>query len=121
MNDVSARSIERFGKFGGCCAMIAVGIVGKALLPCILLLCVSLARAQDIRIAVAGSMTGSLAEAGDEVKRGAELAAAKWTICSPEPLATSKNYARNRGCAVSQAHIGGYRSSSSQAPRNSKL
>ena len=55
--------------------MIAVGIVGKALLPCILLLCVSLARAQDIRIAVAGSMTGSLAEAGDEVKRGAELAA----------------------------------------------
>ena len=55
--------------------MIAVRIVGTALLPCISLLCVSLARAQDIRIAVAGSMTGSLAEAGDEVKRGAELAA----------------------------------------------
>ncbi len=33
------------------------------------------ASAQDIRIAVAGSMTGSLAEAGDQVKRGAELAA----------------------------------------------
>jgi branched-chain amino acid transport system substrate-binding protein len=31
--------------------------------------------AQDIRIAVVGSMTGSLAEAGDEVKRGAALAA----------------------------------------------
>jgi hypothetical protein len=46
---------------------------------------------------------------------------AKWTICSPEPFATSKNYARNRDCAVSQAHIGGYRSSSSRAPRNSKL
>jgi branched-chain amino acid transport system substrate-binding protein len=75
MNDVSARSIKRFSKFGGCCAMIAVRIVGNALLHCILLLCVSLARAQDIRIAVAGSMTGSLAEAGDEVKRGAELAA----------------------------------------------
>jgi branched-chain amino acid transport system substrate-binding protein len=56
-------------------AMTAVRIVGKTLLRCILLLCVSSAHAQDIRIAVAGSMTGSLAEAGDEVKRGAELAA----------------------------------------------
>jgi branched-chain amino acid transport system substrate-binding protein len=55
--------------------MTAVRIVGKTLLRCILLLCVSSAHAQDIRIAVAGSMTGSLAEAGDEVKRGAELAA----------------------------------------------
>ena len=55
--------------------MSAVRIVRKALLPSILLLCVSSAHAQDIRIAVAGSMTGSLAEAGDEVKRGAELAA----------------------------------------------
>ena len=53
--------------------MTAVRIVGKTLLPCILLVCVSSAHAQDIRIAVAGSMTGS--EAGDEVKRGAELAA----------------------------------------------
>ena len=55
--------------------MSAVRIVRKALLPSILLLRVSSAHAQDIRIAVAGSMTGSLAEAGDEVKRGAELAA----------------------------------------------
>jgi branched-chain amino acid transport system substrate-binding protein len=55
--------------------MTAVRIVGKTLLPCILLLCVSSAHAQDIRIAVAGSMTGSLTEAGDQIKRGAELAA----------------------------------------------
>jgi branched-chain amino acid transport system substrate-binding protein len=31
--------------------------------------------AEDLRIAVAASMTGPLAESGDEVKRGAELAA----------------------------------------------
>ena len=45
------------------------------LLPSILLLCVCSAHAQDIRIAVVGSMTGSFAGAGDQVKRGAELAA----------------------------------------------
>jgi branched-chain amino acid transport system substrate-binding protein len=73
--EVAARSIERFGKLGGCCAMIAVRIIGRALLPSILLLCVGSAVAQDIRIAVVGSMTGPLAESGDENKRGAELAA----------------------------------------------
>jgi branched-chain amino acid transport system substrate-binding protein len=75
MNDVAARSIERFGKLGGCYAMIAVRIAGRALLLSILLLCVCSAHAQDIRIAVVGSMTGSFAGAGDQVKRGAELAA----------------------------------------------
>jgi branched-chain amino acid transport system substrate-binding protein len=75
MNDVAARSIERFGKWGGCYAMIAVRIAGRALLACILLFCVSSGHAQDIRIAVVGPMTGSFAGAGDQVKRGAELAA----------------------------------------------
>ena len=54
---------------------MAIRIVGRALLPSILLLCVCSAHAQDVRIAVVGSMTGSLAGAGDQVKRGAELAA----------------------------------------------
>jgi hypothetical protein len=49
--------------------------IRRILLPCVLLHCVSLAHAQDIRIAVVGSMTGPLAESGDEDKRGAELAA----------------------------------------------
>jgi branched-chain amino acid transport system substrate-binding protein len=40
-----------------------------------LIFCTRAAWAQDIRIAVAAPMTGPLAEAGDEVKRGAELAA----------------------------------------------
>jgi branched-chain amino acid transport system substrate-binding protein len=75
MKGVAAPSLERFGKLVGDDAMTAVRIVGNASLPCILLLCLPSAHAQDIRIAVAGSMTGSLAEAGDEVKRGAELAA----------------------------------------------
>jgi branched-chain amino acid transport system substrate-binding protein len=54
---------------------MALRIAAKALLISALILCTRAACAQDIRIAVAGSMTGSLAEAGDEVKRGAELAA----------------------------------------------
>jgi hypothetical protein len=45
------------------------------LLRSILLLWLASAHAQDIRIAVVGSMTGPLAESGDENKRGAELAA----------------------------------------------
>ena len=55
--------------------MTAIRIVGRTLLPSILLLCLCSAYAQDIRIAVVGSMTGSFAGAGDQVKRGAELAA----------------------------------------------
>jgi branched-chain amino acid transport system substrate-binding protein len=122
MNDVSARSIERFGKFGGCCAMIAARIVGKALLPCILLLCVSLARAQDIRIAVAGSMTGSLAEAGDEVKRGAELAAKdinaasgvngrkivlsiEYDACDPKQAVSVANHVVGEQIALVDGHV----------------
>ena len=50
-------------------------IVAKALFIPALIFCPRAASAQDIRIAVAGSMTGPLAEAGDQVKRGAELAA----------------------------------------------
>ena len=55
--------------------MTAIRIVGRTLLPSILLLCLCSAHAQDVRIAVVGSMTGSFAGAGDQVKRGAELAA----------------------------------------------
>ena len=55
--------------------MRAVRIVESALLPSILLLWLGSAHAQDIRIAVVGSMTGPLAESGDEDKRGAEMAA----------------------------------------------
>ncbi len=55
--------------------MTAIRIVGGTLVPSILLLCLGSAVAQDIRIAVVGSMTGPLAESGDEDKRGAELAA----------------------------------------------
>src|SRR5271154_5596186 len=55
--------------------MAAVRVVGRAFLPSLLLLWLGSAHAQDIRIAVVGSMTGPLAESGDEVKRGAELAA----------------------------------------------
>ncbi len=50
-------------------------IAARALLIAGLIFCFRDASAQDIRIAVAGSMTGSLAEAGDQVKRGAEMAA----------------------------------------------
>jgi len=50
-------------------------IIARALFVSSSISCIHAAWAQDIRIAVAGSMTGSLAEAGDEVKRGAELAA----------------------------------------------
>ena len=53
--------------------MTAIRIVGRILVPSILLLCLGSAVAQDIRIAVVGSMTGPLAESGDENKRGAEL------------------------------------------------
>jgi branched-chain amino acid transport system substrate-binding protein len=55
--------------------MTAVRIIGRTLPLSILLLWLGSAHAQDIRIAVVGSMTGPLAESGDEVKRGAELAA----------------------------------------------
>jgi branched-chain amino acid transport system substrate-binding protein len=55
--------------------MTAVRVVGRALLPSILLLWLGSAHGQDIRIAVVGSMTGPLAESGDEDKRGAEMAA----------------------------------------------
>jgi branched-chain amino acid transport system substrate-binding protein len=54
---------------------VALQIVGRALLISALTLSARSACAQDIRIAVAGSMTGPLAIAGDQVKRGAELAA----------------------------------------------
>jgi branched-chain amino acid transport system substrate-binding protein len=56
-------------------ATMALGIAAKVLLTSAMIFGVRDASAQDIRIAVAGSMTGSLAEAGDQVKRGAELAA----------------------------------------------
>jgi branched-chain amino acid transport system substrate-binding protein len=49
-------------------------IISRALFISTLIFCTRTVCAQDIRIAVVGSMTGSLAEAGDEVKRGAELA-----------------------------------------------
>ena len=75
VDGVAARSIDRFCKMGGCCAMTAIRIVGRTLVLSILLLWLGSAHAQDIRIAVVGSMTGPLAESGDENKRGAELAA----------------------------------------------
>ena len=49
--------------------------LAKALLGFSLSVPLTAAHAEDIRIAVVGSMTGSLAEAGDQVKRGAEMAA----------------------------------------------
>jgi branched-chain amino acid transport system substrate-binding protein len=55
--------------------MTAIRIAGRALLASISLLWLGSTHAQDIRIAVVGSMTGPLAESGDEDKRGAELAA----------------------------------------------
>src|SRR6201987_1046850 len=54
---------------------MALQITAGAILTAALIFCARVTCAQDIRIAVAGSMTGFLAEAGDEVKRGAELAA----------------------------------------------
>ncbi len=54
---------------------MALRIAAKVFLTSALIFCLRDASAQDIRIAVAGSMTGSLAEAGDQVRRGAELAA----------------------------------------------
>ena len=50
-------------------------IISRALLTSALIFFTRAACAEDIRIAVAASMTGPLAESGDEVKRGAELAA----------------------------------------------
>jgi len=50
-------------------------IVARSLVIAASIFCIRAACAQDIRIAIAGAMTGPLAEAGDEVKRGAELAA----------------------------------------------
>jgi branched-chain amino acid transport system substrate-binding protein len=49
--------------------------IARALFFSALIFCTRTAWAQDIRIAVVGSMTGPLAESGDEDKRGAELAA----------------------------------------------
>jgi branched-chain amino acid transport system substrate-binding protein len=54
---------------------MASQIIATALFVSGLIFCTRAACAQDIRIAVAASMTGPLAESGDEVKRGAELAA----------------------------------------------
>jgi branched-chain amino acid transport system substrate-binding protein len=54
---------------------MALQIIATSLFISTSIFCTRAACAQDIRIAVAGSMTGFLAEAGDEVKRGAELAA----------------------------------------------
>ena len=54
---------------------MSIQIIARALFTSALIFCTRTACAQDIRIAVVGSMTGPLAEAGDEVKRGAELAA----------------------------------------------
>ena len=54
---------------------MALQIIAKALFVSALISCTRAACAQDIRIAVVGSMTGPLAESGDEVKHGAELAA----------------------------------------------
>ena len=51
---------------------MALQITAGAILTAALIFCARVTCAQDIRIAVAGSMTGFLAEAGDEVKRGAE-------------------------------------------------
>jgi branched-chain amino acid transport system substrate-binding protein len=49
--------------------------IAAAALPLALLCHSPAAAAEDIRIAVVGSMSGSLAGAGDQVRRGAELAA----------------------------------------------
>jgi branched-chain amino acid transport system substrate-binding protein len=49
--------------------------LSKAVLGMTWLASLSPARAEDIRIAVVGPMTGSNASVGDQVKRGAELAA----------------------------------------------
>jgi branched-chain amino acid transport system substrate-binding protein len=54
---------------------MALHIIARSLFISAAIFCARAACAQDIRIAVAGSMTGSLAESGDENKRGAELAA----------------------------------------------
>ena len=54
---------------------MALRIAAKVLLTSALMCWFRDASAQDIRIAVAGSMSGSLAEAGDQVRRGAEMAA----------------------------------------------
>jgi ABC-type branched-subunit amino acid transport system substrate-binding protein len=54
---------------------MALQMIARALFISALIACTPTAWAQDIRIAVAGSMTGPLAVAGDQVKRGAELAA----------------------------------------------
>jgi ABC-type branched-subunit amino acid transport system substrate-binding protein len=53
---------------------MALRIAARVFLTSALIFCLRDASAQDIRIAVVGSMTGSLAEAGDQVRRGAELA-----------------------------------------------
>ena len=54
---------------------MALQIIARTLFISALIFFTRAACAQDIRIAVAASMTGPLAESGDEVKRGAELAA----------------------------------------------
>ena len=54
---------------------MSIQIIARALFTSALIFCTRTGWAQDIRIAVVGSMTGPLAESGDEDKRGAELAA----------------------------------------------
>jgi branched-chain amino acid transport system substrate-binding protein len=54
---------------------MALQIIARTLFISALIFFTRAACAQDIKIAVAASMTGPLAESGDEVKRGAELAA----------------------------------------------
>jgi branched-chain amino acid transport system substrate-binding protein len=54
---------------------MALQIIARTLFISALICFTRAACAQDIRIAVAASMTGPLAGSGDEVKRGAELAA----------------------------------------------
>src|ERR1700722_13486911 len=54
---------------------MALQIIARTLFISALIVGARAVWAQDIRIAVVGSMTGPLAESGDENKRGAELAA----------------------------------------------
>jgi branched-chain amino acid transport system substrate-binding protein len=55
--------------------MMALQIIARTLFISTLIFGARAVWAQDIRIAVVGSMTGSVAESGDENKRGADLAA----------------------------------------------
>jgi branched-chain amino acid transport system substrate-binding protein len=55
-------------------ATMASQMIARAAFVSALIFCFRPACAEDIRIAVVGSMTGPLAGAGDQLKRGAELA-----------------------------------------------